>query len=206
MALPTFPALPGIAFPIPRSPSGRSIRQEAISGKRLILPQRAAVRWTWELSYNFLRSALWTDGTGTVFAELETLTAFYLAQMMSGGAFAYTDDEDNTATAQSFGAGDGASQTFQLVRARSGYVEPVYLPTVTSITAAGTPLVAGTDYTVGATGLVTFATAPAAAAALAWTGTFAWLCRFDDDSLDLSRFMSGLTEAKSLKFSNEISP
>ena len=53
----------------------------------------------------------------------------------------------------------------------------------------------------GATGIVTCATAPVAGAVLAWTGTFNWLCRFDDDSLDFQQFGTGLWSMDSLKFS-----
>ena len=178
MTLPTFPSLPGIAWPVVRSMSARSTRQESASGKRIVLPWRSVPRYTWELSYEFLRSALWTDANGS-YSELETLTAFYLAQVMSGGAFAYTDDEDSTVTTQGFGAGDGTTLAFQLVRARGGFTEPVYLPTITGLTVGGVAKVAGTDFTLGSTGIVTFTVAPTGGAALQWTGTFAWLCRFD---------------------------
>ena len=208
---PAFPTLPGIAWPVKRSPSGKTIRQEAMQGKRTLLPQMIDVRWSWELSFaesaaGFLRSAQWTDGSGNSYAELETLSAFYLAQMMAGTCFAYTDDEDNAVTAQSFGQGDGTTTAFQLVRARGGFAERVLLPTITGLTVAGVAKASPADYTLGDKGIVTFTTAPALGAALAWTGTFAWLCRFSDDSLDISRFMVGLSEASALKFSNEIDP
>ena len=58
-----------------------------------------------------------------------------------------------------------------------------------------------TDYVLGATGIVTCATAPVAGAVLAWTGMFNWLCRFDDDSLDFQQFGTGLWSMGSLKFS-----
>ena len=200
---PSFPTYPGITWPVKRTPSGSTIRQIAVAGKRVLLPQMVTPRWTWELSYEFLRSALWGNNS---FAEIEGLTAFYLAQMMGGTCFAYTDDEDNAVTAQGFGAGDGTTTQFQLVRARGGFVEPVLLPTITGLTVGGVAKTSPTDYTLGDKGIVTFTSAPAALAALQWTGTFAWLCRFDEDSLDLSRFMSGLSEARSVKFSSEINP
>ena len=203
MSVPAFPSLPGIAWPVKRMPSGKSVRQESIGGRRTVLPLRATPRWSWEISYEFLRSKLFGDGS---LLELETLTGFFLTQMMSGGCFSYTDPEDSTASAQGFGAGDGATTQFQLVRSRGGFAEPVYLATITSLTVGGVAKTSPTDYSLGSTGIVTFVAAPAAAAALVWTGTFAWLCRFDADSLDLSRFMVGLSDAKSLKFSNEIAP
>ena len=197
-SFPAFPSFPGIMWPVRRKPSGSTIRQTAISGKRTLLPQMVTPRWSWEIGYEFLRSAYWG-----AYTELEGLTAFYLAQMMAGTCFAYTDDEDNACAAQGFGLGDGTTTVFQLVRARGGFVEPVLLPTITQVTVAGTPTAA---YTLADKGLLTFTVAPTLGQALAWTGTFSWLCRFDEDSLDLSRFMVGLSDAKSLKFSAEINP
>jgi uncharacterized protein (TIGR02217 family) len=200
---PAFPSYPGITWPVKRMPSGKTIRHEAIQGKRTLLPQMVTPRWSWEIAYEFLRSLQYGAGS---FPDLEGLSAFYLAQMMGGTCFAYTDDEDNAVTAQGFGQGDGTTTTFQLVRARGGYTEPVLLPAITGLTVAGVAKTAGTDFTLGDKGIVTFTSAPAGGAALQWTGTFAWLCRFAEDSLDLSRFMVGLSEAKSLKFDNEIDP
>jgi hypothetical protein len=51
-----------------------------------------------------------------------------------------------------------------------------------------------------ANGAVTFATAPASGAALAWTGYFGFLCRFDGDDLDFEQFMANLWRAESVKF------
>ena len=58
-----------------------------------------------------------------------------------------------------------------------------------------------TDYVLGSTGIVTFSTAPVTGAALAWTGAFNWLCRFDDDSIDFQPFGTGLWSMQTLKFS-----
>jgi hypothetical protein len=66
------------------------------------------------------------------------------------------------------------------------------------ITAAGA-LVDPSAYTI-ANGAVTFSTAPANGAALAWTGYFAFLCRFDGDDLSFEQFMANLWRADSVKF------
>ena len=66
------------------------------------------------------------------------------------------------------------------------------------ITAAGA-LVDPSAYTIS-NGLVTFTTAPASGAALAWTGYFGFLCRFDGDDLDFEQFMANLWKADSVKF------
>ena len=202
MTIPTFPALPGLLFPVKRSPSGKSVRQESISGRRTVLPLRTIPRWSWEIDFEFLRNALYGGG----FTELEQLTAFYLAQMMGGTCFAYNEVNDNTATLQGFGVGDGATTQFQLVRARGGYTEPVYLASITGLTVGGVAKTSPANYTLGPSGIVTFTSAPASLAALVWTGTYTWLCRFDEDSLNLTDFMQGLSDAKALKFSSEINP
>ena len=47
---------------------------------------------------------------------------------------------------------------------------------------------------------VTISPAPAAGAALSWTGTYFWLCRFDEDSLEFSNFMYLFWELKKCSF------
>ena len=64
---------------------------------------------------------------------------------------------------------------------------------------AGGALVDPGAYTL-ANGAVTFASAPASGAALAWTGYFGFLCRFDGDDLDFEQFMGNLWKADSVKF------
>ena len=201
-SFPTFP-LAGVSWPDKKTLGGSSIRQVAISGKRTILPQMVDVRYSWELTFEALRSALWSNGSLT---DLETFVGFYLAQSMAGTCFSYADAEDNAVTGQGFGVGDNTTTAFQLVRARGGFAEKVLLPTITGLTVAGVAKTSPTDYTLGDKGIVTFTSAPAAAAALQWTGSFKWLCRFDSDTVDFERFMLGLTSVKSITFSNEINP
>lgn len=202
MSATSFPSLPGITWPVKRSADWITARYEALGGARTVNPMRSVPRWRWQLSYEFLRNALYSDANADTYSELQTLYGFWNARSADGMVFAYTDDADNTATDEPFGQGDGATTQFQLYRALGGFAEPVYAPTVTGITVAGSP--AG-SYTVGDTGVVTFASAPASAADLAWTGTFAFLCRFDADSIDLQEFMSGISESNTaLSFSSEI--
>ena len=67
-----------------------------------------------------------------------------------------------------------------------------------SISAAGV-YVDPTAYSI-ATGTVTFTTAPPSGVTLTWSGYFAFLCRFLDDSADFEQFMQNLWGVKSLKF------
>jgi hypothetical protein len=95
---------------------------------------------------------------------------------------------------------------FQIMRTISGggfsWADPIFAPTITNIFDNGTP-VGGGSYTINGTGLVTFTVAPTTGHALTWTGTYNWLCRFDEDTASFERFMYWLLELKTLKFSTE---
>lgn len=103
-------------------------------------------------------------------------------------AFKFFDALDNTASGSVFGTGDGTTKIFQLGKVSVidgiSYARPVYViqpgATFKSAGATVTPTV---DL---ARGLVTFGSAPAAAASLTWTGGFAMWVRFDQDDLPFS--------------------
>ena len=85
------------------------------------------------------------------------------------------------------------AQLEQNIAAKPAGATP-YIPTTT---AAATV----TDYTLSNVGVVSLGQAPLVGAALTWTGSFYWCCRFDtDDGLDLSEFMNNLRELKKLNF------
>ena len=123
-------------------------------------------------------------------------------------SFLFTDPEDYTVTAHPFGTGDGATLSFQLQRTQvtgtfpanfwplysSGF-EPCFdLNSAPAIYVGGVLKTLATDYTVSATGLVTFVSAPASAAALAWTGTYYKRVRLNG-SVSYKRIVGGMWAA-----------
>ena len=197
MALPVFPTIPGITFPAKRSQVWGGTSQEALSGKRVRTSYRSYPTYNYELTFSFLRSS-------NAFPEWQQLAAFINSVNGPAQLWLFNDTNDNTATSQSFGTGDGVTTTFQLVRSLGGFVEPVFFPNaITNVNINGTPTAA---YTLSAIGQVIFNSAPAAAAALTWNGTFYWPCRFDDDVTGFENMMSKLWELKALKFSTEKLP
>jgi uncharacterized protein (TIGR02217 family) len=204
MTVPTYPSLVGLHLPIKRTPEWDTDVQISIGGRRTAFARRAYPRYIWELTYQFLRS----DSTNV---ELQTLQAFYNRVNGRAGLFQYTDPEDNTATAQSIGSGDGNTTTFQLVRAMTGtgsntFIEPVFAP------AAGIQIfnnavlqTLGVDYTVSNLGLITFTVAPVAGNPLTWSGQFSYYCRFESDSADFEKmFATAIWEIKRVVFSSEL--
>lgn len=199
MTLPVFPSLVGVTYPVRRAPSWLTDTQRTVSGKRTALANYSYPVWNYELEYDVLRS----DVTN---AEWQTLLAFYNRNYGPANLWQFTDPDDGSVTAQSIGTGDGATTAFQLVRTMTGsganvFVEPVWAPTGTpTIYVAGVHV---TALTISTTGLVTFTTAPANGAALTWTGTYNWLCRFEGNTIDVSKFANQFWEAKKIAFSSE---
>jgi uncharacterized protein (TIGR02217 family) len=200
MALLTLPSLGGIAFPQKRMPHWNTIKQDALSGKRTRYQLYSYPIYKYEIPLSFLRS-------DSVNLEWQTLLTFINSVLGATQVWQYLDPIDNAVTSQVFGVGDGTTRTFQLVRAMIGigdsFVEPVFLP-ITGFTVSinAVPTVAFTQGTSNP-GAITFNTAPASAASLTWTGSFYWPCRFDEDDIDFTRFMTNLWEIKVLKFSTE---
>ncbi|WP_298353953.1 DUF2460 domain-containing protein [Rhodoblastus sp.] len=56
------------------------------------------------------------------------------------------------------------------------------------------------SYAFTAPNTLSFSTAPTSGAVIAWTGTYAFQCRFLDDQWDFENFMSGLWQNTSVKF------
>jgi uncharacterized protein (TIGR02217 family) len=180
MALAVFSPPPGIAWPVKRRPTWKTTRLPALSGAETTQRPWSYPRRQYELPFEFLRKSL---------AELQYMEAFYNSVGGSAGAWLYDDPIDRAVVDQSFGTGDAVTRAFGLVRTQTGgaasFTEPVFAPNaITNIKVNG---VATAAYVLGTTGLITFTVAPAAAATITWTGTYRWICRFDDDNLEFSQ-------------------
>lgn len=200
MTLRLFPDLPGLTYPVKKTPTWSTEVQTTVSGKHTALGRWSYPTYAIELGYEFLRTA-------TAWREYQDLLAFYNLCGGRASMFRFNDPDDNAVTAQGFGAGDGVTTAFQLVRSFSGlsfsWADPVFYPVTAAIYVSGVLKTLGADYTISTTGLVTFTTPPAAGAALTWTGTFNWLCRFDEDSSTFEKFTVNLWNLQTLKFTTE---
>jgi len=189
MTLPTFPVLSGGFLP-KRSPLWSTQKLPASGGMESRIPLWTMPKWRYEFDLEFLLNAISA-------AEFDALEGLYNSVNGAAGVFGYTDPEDCTASAQTFGVGDGASVLFQLQRALGGFSEPVFLPVGTpSITVNGV----ATACTVTPTGTVAFTTPPATGAVLRWSGSFMWACQFDDDAIPFGKLYGGIWGAKAVKF------
>lgn len=199
MTILTFPVLAGVTWPVGRTAIWSTDLHPTVSGRNTTLQYFSYPKYKYELSFDVLRS-------DSVNLEWQTLLTFYNRVGGDAQLFQFNDVDDTSVTDQALGTGDGTTTAFQLVRTMTGtggntFVEPVWLPIGTPVVKInGTPTVL---FTLGATGLITFNSAPANGAALTWTGTYNWPCRFDDGSADFQKFMTNFWELKKISFTTE---
>lgn len=193
MSSSVYPTLPGLAWNVKRTTLMPKVQVRTTPSDREYRARDALLpRYQYTLSYEFLR--------GGSLTEWQTLNGFF--ELMGGDfdSFLFTDPDDNAVVSQTFGTGDGSTVAFQLVRALGGFVIPV-------ADVSGSPLIfkdgvvqsTPANYSIGATGLVTFTAAPSVGQALTWTGSFYRRCRFLRGQLELNKFMQDYWEAKKVE-------
>lgn len=190
------PTLLGLEWNVKKSPMFRTKIQSSVSGKELRSSFMAYPLWKFRLSYSVLRSA-------AEYAEMQTLIGFFLQRRGSFDDFLYTDPDDNSATDQSFGTGNGTTAAFQLLRTLGGFAEPVQnLNGTPTIKVAGVTKTAVTHYNIGSTGIVTFTAGniPTGAQALTWSGSYYIRVRFMQDEAEFNQFLFQLFDLKKLEF------
>lgn len=194
MTLSVFPQLPGLGWPLTRSPQWQTGVQTTQSGRELRAAYMSYPRYKWSANYELLRLAAGV-------AEFQQLIGFF--NLCSGMAtpFLFTDPDDNAVASQSFGIGDGSTTQFAVTKTFGGFAEPAgYVNSGASIYVAGTLQSSGYTLNSPYNGWITFTTAPASGAALSWTGTYAYVCRFLADTYDFDRNYSTLYGTKKLEF------
>lgn len=188
-----FPVLPGLKWNIKRASIWKTNSAESVSGKEASVSLMSYPLRRYSLAFEFLRAG--------AEAELQTLEGFFNLRRGRHDTWLYNDPDDYTVTDQSFGTGDGATAAFALARTRGGFTEPVQsLNSAPVIKVAGVTKTLTTDYTISALGVVTFVTPPAASAALTWSGTYYWRCRFLRDETEFDQFLKDLWSLNRIEF------
>jgi len=193
MTTPILPALPGLTFPVGRTEEWSTTVQTARSGKETRIGNWTYPIHHWVLAYEFLRS-------GTAYQEWQQMVGFFNAAAGQQGTWLLQDPDDNSVANQQIGIGDGVTAAFQLVRAFGGFVEPMWAPNVVSAVTVNGVAASFSVAAYGSTtpGLVTLASAPAVGAAIVASFSYYFPCRFEDDKLDLKKFMTALYSADKL--------
>ena len=147
--------------------------------------------------------------TNVVTSDYRTLNGFYTLMQGQWDTFLFQDPSWCTEIGQQFGTGDGTTTAFQLLGGGGpnyttigGFdlIQNLIPFSGLAIYVNGTLKTLTTDYSVGATGIITFVTAPAAAAVITWTGSYYNRCRFLTDEQEMSQMMNQWWEIKKLQF------
>lgn len=202
-----YPTLPGLDINVKRSYVWKSGIQESLSGKQSAISYRQYPQVAYELTYNVLRRNISPD-------ELQTIVGLYNDMKGRFDTFLFTDPDFNTITAANaaqygnFGTGDGSTLIFQLVSMFQNSGGPGGAEIIQNLN--GTPVlydngvaISAANYSIGATGVVTFGAghAPLSGHALTWSGSWYNRCRFDEDAIVWKKFMANFWSAD-VKFSS----
>ncbi len=173
-------------------PEFATIIQEAVSGREQRIKQWAKCRAKYDIGYSILDS---TNPTGSYRA----VVALFYGHNGQFSPFRFKDWNDYQATDANFGTGNGVATTFQLSKTYDPqkillgttgsltYTREIYLLSNTPVIKVnGSTMTVVTDYTISATGLVTFVVAPTNGHALTWTGEFDIPVRFNTDYLPIT--------------------
>ena len=187
-----FPDLPGLKWESSKKPQWSTKIHETASGKETAAAYWSYPKWFFSLSYEFL------DESDLV-RDLQALGGFFLARKGRFDSFLYRDPSDYKVEGQILGTGDGARTTFQLIRSFGDFDEPIKNIDSESLILYLGGVGASSGFTVSATGLITFAVAPADGVELSADFAFYFRCRFLQDELEFSEFMAELWECKKLE-------
>ena len=192
-----FPSLPGLMFPVVREVTYKTLTDESLSRRvSTIALQQYAIR-QWTLQFSVLRDNLATS-------ELRTLHGFFNSMRGRYDSFLYLDPIYNTVTSEQFGIGDGTTTAFQIIatfKNSGGPGGPDIIQNFVSLPSIFDNGSAAGSYSLGPTGIVTFATPPVAGHVLTWSGSFYYRCHFMDDSMELKQFMNKLwSPTKGIQF------
>lgn len=195
MTLPTFPVLPGQGFARKTPLSATNIALHD-SGREARTPIYGGL-YEFEVAFDGLASESATF-LGLAAQSLQAILGLYLQCLGGFGAFLYTDPNDNAVANQTIATGDGATTLFTLGRSiGAGFDTDLYVTALTNVSINNSSV---PGWMLITPNLLSFSSAPASGAVIAASFSFAYVCRFLEDSADFENFMQNLWATRSLKF------
>jgi uncharacterized protein (TIGR02217 family) len=201
--------IPGIAWPIAKTPTMQTRVQRAVSGRELRAVDYPAPLWQFQLSFAVLRDDSDTRGSGlgAGYNELRPLLALYTACYGAYGTFLFSDPSDNTVSGQNLGSGNASQATFQLQRTlgtNPAFIEPIVaVNAISAVYLNGVvqnPLSYSCAVGLNSTGVLTFSSPPPPGAIISADFAYYFRCRFIDDSQQFSYMNYQLWELKKFSF------
>jgi hypothetical protein len=205
MSYPIMPTMPlSMAAGLKKTPNFNTVHQKGPAGINSAIALKPYPTWDFEFSLDHI-----TGHEHTATSVVAQFIGTFMATAGGAGLFLFTDPQDNTISGGQFGTGDGTTTKFQLSRNIYGYPDIIQ-----NLNGTPTIKVNGTvtaPASISPSGVVTFSSAPAAASVLTWSGSFYYLCRFSEDTIDATRsytINSGIDQwmIQGVKFSSEFMP
>lgn len=192
-----FPTLPGLAFPVSKTPTTSTRSLQAASGVKYSAQNWGAPLWKFSLVIEVLRQY-------ASFTEWQTIVGFILEQAGMFAPFLFNDTTDNTVTVQQIGVGNGVQTAFPLVRTIMGFVEPIYYcNSLNAVYLSGVQQSTGFSLTQSGfygPDAVTFGTPPANGVPVTASFNFYFVCQFLQDDPETTLFLGGRWDCKKLEF------
>lgn len=197
---PSFPSLRGQGWSVKKTPTFSTRVASHVSGREVRSPLYLNPIWNFELTFDGLDSGAVDRGLGA--NSLQTLMNLFMVCQGQYGTFLFTDPSDCATVGawQWLATGDSSTTTFTFARQLLpyGFFEPVgWVTNVAHVYLAGVDQPSGWSLTTPNS--LVFNSPPANGAAIAANFSYAFVCRFDDDSADFEEFMQNLWELKTLK-------
>jgi len=157
--------------------------------------------WHFDLDFALLAGDL-----NAVGSAVAAVVGFHMQMRGAFSTWLFDDSYDDSTNGHvQFATGDGVTTVFQITRPIAGGSDIVQningVPTIY----VNDVLLSSGLYSISPLGVITFASAPAAAATLKWSGNFYFRCRFDNDKLaDLKQFAPSTWDIRSVAFHSVI--
>jgi hypothetical protein len=195
-ALPRFPDLPGLSWPVKKTPlAGATRTVKAASGRMARMALWRYPLFEFELTFDALCSS---DQRPSLYAySAQMLEGFFLQMQGSYGVFAFEDKTSSYQEGAALGIGDGATTTFAAARNVGAYAGPAdYVLNVAAVYVNG---VAVANWSLSLPSSIVFASPPASRAVITMDFWWAYMCTFADDQAEFDQIMFDIWQAQSLK-------
>jgi uncharacterized protein (TIGR02217 family) len=212
-ALPIYPVLRPLAWPVHKKPIMASRVTTAITGRETQLAGAAYPRWAFTLTYggsSWLRDQtqnILPDPTKLGLTEFEQLSALYIYCKGPYGEFYFEDPDDNSRLGAPIAVGNGSTTSFPIyVPWGFGPFSPSFYYPVGGINTIDTVYINGVVQPTSAYQLdftrtqLIFTVPPVAGAVITSDFHFYFRCRFLDDHLDFSQWAQNLWECAEVRF------
>jgi hypothetical protein len=201
-----YPVLPGLAFPVVKTPQMQNLQVQAFGGQRVSQLGWVNPLWAFGLTYNYLRTYVNATANGVTAAEVDLLLGFFLTMGGDWQYFYYKDPDWNVVVDGPLSVTTvGGTKYSQIVRTIGGFPESVCAVNgVLAIKLNGVLQTPGVDYTfdptqIGFTGpgvswdgqYITWITNPGANPVTA-TFNYYFPCQFAEGKGDYEKFLSNV--------------